>query len=96
MKNRPDVDTMLKARVFLTRDELAARWNFKPQTLTNWAQQGRGPVPTKIGGAVRYRLDRVEAFEAEGELEDGTRVVPKSSCVLANQPKVKGSASKAR
>jgi predicted site-specific integrase-resolvase len=92
MKIKSDVDALLKARVFLTVDELAERWNFSPATLRNWLMQGRGPTPTRIGAAVRYRLDRVEEFEAQGER--GSSVVPSHVVARAKYSKEKGSHSK--
>ena len=45
--------------------ELAARWNISPRTLERWRWAGEGPQFIKLGGRVVYRLEDVEAFEAE-------------------------------
>lgn len=45
--------------------KLAERWDVSPRTLQQWRWQGRGPRFMKIGGAVIYRLDDVEAYERE-------------------------------
>ena len=45
--------------------KLAARWNISPRTLERWRWAGEGPQFIKLGGRVVYRLEDVEAFEAE-------------------------------
>ena len=45
--------------------ELARRWKLSPRTLERWRWLGQGPRHLKIGGRVVYRLDDIEAFEAE-------------------------------
>ena len=49
----------------LNQTELAARWNISHRTLERWRWTGEGPAFLKIGGRVVYRLEDVEAFEAE-------------------------------
>ena len=49
----------------LTQNKLAERWNRSPRTLERWRWLGIGPVYLKIGGSVVYRLEDVEAYEAE-------------------------------
>lgn len=49
---------------FLTTAELADRWRISPRTLRNQRCAGLGVPSVKIGGAVRYRLADVEAYEA--------------------------------
>ena len=49
----------------LNQVELAARWRISPRTLERWRWTGEGPAFIKIGGRVIYRLEDVEAFEAE-------------------------------
>jgi predicted DNA-binding transcriptional regulator AlpA len=46
----------------MSRDEFAALLGLTPRTLENWASQGKGPMPVKIGRAVRYKSDEVAAF----------------------------------
>lgn len=48
----------------LNQIELAARWNISHRTLERWRWTGEGPQFIKIGGRVVYRLEDVEAFEA--------------------------------
>lgn len=67
--------------IFLTADEVAARWRMSKRTLEGWRQRGLGPAFKKIGGKVVYPLRAVEEFEkadnkAAGRLED---VEPKES-----------------
>lgn len=49
----------------LTTADLAGRWQVPARTLGQWRYEKRGPGYVKIGGAVRYRLADVEAYEAE-------------------------------
>ncbi|WP_198370532.1 helix-turn-helix transcriptional regulator [Roseomonas rosulenta] len=49
----------------LTQPELAARWRVSGRTLEKWRQARIGPPHLKIGGRVVYRLEDIEAFEAE-------------------------------
>lgn len=44
---------------------LAQRWGISERTLEQWRWKGCGPKYLKIGGRVVYRLEDVEAFEAE-------------------------------
>ena len=48
----------------LTQHDLARRWRVSPRTLERWRWLGQGPAYLKLGAAVAYRLDDVEAFEA--------------------------------
>lgn len=45
--------------------ELARRWKISPRTLERWRWTGEGPLFIKLGGRVVYRLEDIEAFEAE-------------------------------
>ena len=49
----------------LNQIELADRWNISHRTLERWRWTGEGPTFLKIGGRVVYRLEDVEAYEAE-------------------------------
>ena len=49
----------------LHQTELAVRWGLSPRTLERWRWLGQGPVFLKLGGSVVYRLEDVEAFEAQ-------------------------------
>jgi hypothetical protein len=55
----------------LTQIELAQRWRISPRTLERWRWLGQGPRYLKIGGRVVYRLEDIEAFEAEKMQETG-------------------------
>ena len=50
---------------FITRQQLAVRLHVAPGTIANWAARGEGPDSRMIGGRILYRLDDVEAWEAE-------------------------------
>ena len=49
----------------LSQIELAARWTLSPRTLERWRFTGEGPQFVKLGGRVIYRLEDIEAYEAE-------------------------------
>lgn len=49
----------------LNQIELSRRWSLSPRTLEGWRWSGCGPQYLKIGGRVVYRLEDIEAFEAE-------------------------------
>jgi predicted site-specific integrase-resolvase len=49
----------------LNQIELADRWGISHRTLERWRWLGEGPAYLKIGGRVVYRLEDVEAYEAE-------------------------------
>lgn len=63
----------------LSQIELAARWNISHRTLERWRWTGEGPKFIKLGGRVIYRLEDVEAFEAEHSAiiaRGGTAIIP--------------------
>lgn len=49
----------------MTQTELAKRWQISEATLERWRTESGGPVFLKLGNQVRYRVQDVEAFEAE-------------------------------
>lgn len=49
----------------LNQVELSRRWSISPRTLERWRWLRQGPQYLKIGGRVVYRLDDVEAYEAQ-------------------------------
>jgi len=55
--------------------ELAARWHISHRTLERWRWSGEGPRYIKIGGRVVYRVEDIEAFEAE-QLRASTAETP--------------------
>lgn len=52
--------------VLLGEETVAARLNLSARTLQAWRGQGRGPAYVKLGRAVRYCLEDIERFMAEG------------------------------
>ncbi len=48
----------------LTQADLADRWQLSGRTLEAWRQRGVGPRWLRVGRAVRYPIEEVEAFEA--------------------------------
>jgi hypothetical protein len=55
----------------LNQRELAERWNISARSLERWRWIGEGPRFLKLGGRVVYRLEDIEAYEAE-QLRDST------------------------
>jgi hypothetical protein len=53
----------------LNQLDLARRWRISTRTLERWRWLRQGPAYLKLGGAVAYRLEDVEAFEAEQRRE---------------------------
>ncbi|MBI0535679.1 DNA-binding protein [Roseomonas sp. KE2513] len=49
----------------LHQNEVAHRWGISPRTLERWRWLGQGPIYLKLGGAVVYRMEDIEAFEAQ-------------------------------
>lgn len=48
----------------LHQTDLARRWRISPRTLERWRWLGQGPAFLRLGGAVAYRIQDIEAFEA--------------------------------
>jgi hypothetical protein len=48
----------------LKQHELAERWKVSGRTLEKWRQTRRGPPYLLIGGAIRYRIEDILAYEA--------------------------------
>ena len=53
----------------LDQAALADRWRVSPRTLEDWRWRKKGPRYLKIGGRVVYRLEDIEAYEAESTSE---------------------------
>ena len=49
----------------LNQIDLSARWGISPRTLEAWRSRGEGPAYLRLGGKIAYRLEDVEAFEAQ-------------------------------
>ena len=47
----------------LTENQLAERWGMSIKTLQDWRRKGTGIAYLKLGKAIRYPLDVVEAYE---------------------------------
>ncbi|GAA4395681.1 helix-turn-helix transcriptional regulator [Tsukamurella soli] len=59
--------TTVETTLWLTRAQLAERWQLPVQTLAVWATKGTGPKYSRMGRHVRYRLSDVEAWELAQE-----------------------------
>ena len=61
----------------LTQDEVATRLNLSARTLERWRVTGEVSLPyLKIGSAVRYRLEDVEAFERRQLRQHTSQLAP--------------------
>ncbi len=49
----------------LNQIDLARRWRVSPRTLERWRWLKQGPAYLKVGNHVVYRIEDVEAYEAE-------------------------------
>ncbi|WP_081908851.1 helix-turn-helix domain-containing protein [Ferriphaselus sp. R-1] len=49
----------------LNQQELAERWDCSAASLERWRCEGIGPVFMKLHGRVLYRIEDVEAYEAQ-------------------------------
>ena len=56
---------MKSSPVRFNQRDLARRWSMSERTLERWRWLGQGPQFLKLGGRVAYRLEDIEAFEAE-------------------------------
>ena len=54
-------------QIYLTEQQLAARWAISVKTLQLWRTQGIGVKFCKLGRSVRYKLSEIEAYEAAQE-----------------------------
>lgn len=51
--------------VFITKAELATRWEVTTKTIETWVKEGICPKPYKLGKRrVRWKLTEIEAHEA--------------------------------
>lgn len=55
----------------LNQVELGRRWRISHRTLERWRWLRQGPRYLKIGGRVVYRLEDIEAYEAEQACHPG-------------------------
>ena len=60
----------------LGQEQLAQRWGISTSTLERWRWSGEGPRFLKLGGRVVYRLEDIEAFEAEKLRNSTSAAVP--------------------
>ena len=49
----------------LNQIDVARRWRISHRTLERWRWLKQGPAYIKVGGHVLYRLEDIEAYEAE-------------------------------
>lgn len=70
------MSTPPSADLFLTVPELAARWKRRPESIYWLRARGEGPVATRIGRELRFRLADVEAWEEGQRRLDQSRRKP--------------------
>lgn len=58
---------------YVTTAELARRWRWSVQHMTNMRRAGAGPAYVKLGRAVRYSVAEVVAWEIAGHSPHITR-----------------------
>ena len=61
----PNMTIQQAAVKHLNQIDLSRRWSLSPRTLERWRWLREGPEYLKIGGRVLYRLEDIEAFEAD-------------------------------
>jgi predicted site-specific integrase-resolvase len=54
--------------ILLDEKEAADSLGLKPPTMRRWRWAGKGPAYCRIGGAIRYRSQDLEAFIAKSEV----------------------------
>ena len=67
----------------LNQIDLARRWSISPRTLERWRWIGQGPRYIKIGGRVIYRVEEVEAFEAQ-QTRGSTSDIPEAPALMSS------------
>ena len=50
---------------YLSDKSLAKRFSVCRTTIWRWRREGEFPKPVKLGGATRWRLAEIEAWEAQ-------------------------------
>ena len=60
---------MTEQPVYITQQELAARWKVTVRTFERWRAEHEGPTWYVFGGSIRYWLEDVEAFELSRRCE---------------------------
>jgi hypothetical protein len=63
----------------LNQVELSRRWSISPRTLERWRWLKQGPSYLRLGGRIAYRLEDIEAFEA-----DGLRIIERLPTAVAS------------
>ena len=68
----------------LNQTDLACRWDISPRTLERWRWLGEGPRYIKIGGRVVYRVEEIEAFEAQQTRANTTENAPPTPAIAGS------------
>jgi hypothetical protein len=82
---RPFLD--LFDALFLTTEELARRWRYSYGSVCNMRRLGTGPSFVRLpGGAIRYRVSEVLAYELHGH--GGGLTMERVAAALATCPNI--------
>ena len=60
----------------LNQRQLAERWGVSEASLERWRTEGIGPIFLKLQGRIAYRLEDVEAFEAQNRKRPADSIFP--------------------
>ncbi|EMI58131.1 helix-turn-helix transcriptional regulator [Rhodopirellula sallentina] len=63
--NRPQTVANDAAR-YMTAKQVGKRFACSERTIYRWADTGKMPPPVKIGGAVRFKIEAIDEWEADG------------------------------
>ncbi|QHQ35443.1 helix-turn-helix domain-containing protein [Algicella marina] len=56
----------------VSETRLADYWDISQRTLQRWRSKGCGPEFVRIGGVIRYPLERIQEYEQEHRGSAGT------------------------
>ena len=64
-------DELTRPSPYLSTQQAAEHLNLKPQTLTRWRHEGKGPIYRAFGGRIRYTRNDLETW-ADGQIRQST------------------------
>ena len=73
MTDQPNLQP--QPQIYMTPNELAARWRVSVRSLERWRMADRGPAWISIGGGIRYPVDAVIDHEEQHRLVPARVVV---------------------
>lgn len=51
---------------YMTAKQVGERYACSERTIYRWADLGKMPAPIKIGGTVRFKIETIDQWEADG------------------------------